>query len=131
MTSFQWATNANALSLTPKFIVPDENKPTFTINPHSDSISIIDMNEDNEALVQRIAKLVKNLGFFQVINHGISMELCNDELDVIKNFFQLSYEEKAHLVSPNHMEDGKIFNFFQNSNTGIKLACCGCRNESR
>ncbi|KMT17008.1 hypothetical protein BVRB_2g042100 isoform B [Beta vulgaris subsp. vulgaris] len=84
------------------------------------------MNEDNEALVQRIAKACEEFGFFQVINHGISMELCNDVLDVITNFFQLPYEEKAHLVSPNHMEDGKIFKYFiKDQETQEKISMWG------
>ncbi|KAK9683696.1 hypothetical protein RND81_10G158800 [Saponaria officinalis] len=113
MASFKWANDPMPLSLTPKFIVPNENKPNLTsVSDLGDSIPTVDMDIDNEALINDISKACEEYGFFQLINHGISNELCHDVLQVITDFFHLPYEAKADLLSTTHMEDGKIFKYY-------------------
>ncbi|KAK9682159.1 hypothetical protein RND81_10G054500 [Saponaria officinalis] len=112
MATFKWANDPNPLSLTPKFIVPNENKPNLTKISHLDSIPIIDMNNNNEALIDEISKACEEYGFFQLINHGIPKELCHNVLQVITEFFHLPYEEKVDMLSTKHMEDGKIFKYY-------------------
>lgn len=123
MTSFQWANDeADPLSITSKFILPDEKRPNLNKISRLDSIPIVDMNMDNEALVQGIAKACEEFGFFQLKNHGISIELCNNVLDVITRLFHLPHEEKAHLVTTSHMEDGKIFKYYiKDDKSGVKI----------
>lgn len=110
--TFQWASEAIPLSLTSKSILPDSTRPNLTCVSHLDSIPIIDMGTDNEAqLIQGITSACQGFGFFQIINHGIPLELCKNVLDVITKLFHLPHEEKTHLVSTKHLEDGKIFKY--------------------
>ncbi|XP_074265404.1 flavanone 3-dioxygenase 2-like [Silene latifolia] len=112
MTTFQWANDPNPLSITPKFIVPDENKPNLTNISHLDSIPIVDMNNDHEVLIHDISRACEEYGFFQLINHGIPKDLCENVLEVITEFFHLPYEDKVDMLSVTHMEDGKLFKYY-------------------
>ncbi|KAJ8420984.1 hypothetical protein Cgig2_001814 [Carnegiea gigantea] len=111
--TFQWANEAIPLSLPSKFILPNPIRPDRTCVSHLYSIPIIDMGTDNEAqLIQGITSACKGFGFFQVINHGIPLELCKNVLDMITKLLHLPYEEKSHLVTTTHLEDGKIFKYY-------------------
>ncbi|KAK9682155.1 hypothetical protein RND81_10G054200 [Saponaria officinalis] len=113
MATFQWADDPNPLSLTPKFMVPNENKPNLAnVSDLADSIPTVDMNSDNETLLRDISKACEEYGFFQLINHGIPDELCRNVLQVITDFFHLPYEAKVDMLSTTHMEDGKIFKYY-------------------
>ncbi|KAL9239916.1 hypothetical protein vseg_014188 [Gypsophila vaccaria] len=114
-TNFQWANDPSPLSLTPKFIVPNENKPNLTKVSHLGSIPIIDMNNNNnEALIQEISKACEEYGFFQLINHGIPRELCHNVLQNITDYFHLPYEAKVDMLSTTFLEDGKIYKYYIN-----------------
>ncbi|KAL2925552.1 putative inactive flavonol synthase 2 [Bienertia sinuspersici] len=104
MSSFRWAND--------EYILPPEKRPNLTTVTSTQSISIpiIDMNNENEmTLVHEIAKACEEFGFFVLINHGISQELCYNVLDVITKFFNLPHEEKSQLLSNRVMDDGKIY----------------------
>ncbi|XP_019103745.2 protein DOWNY MILDEW RESISTANCE 6-like [Beta vulgaris subsp. vulgaris] len=113
MTSFQWADDnvSSSSSITPKFVLPETHRPNLE-DISRETIPVIDMNEDHDILVQKIAEACENFGFFQITNHGVKEELCAKVLDVITTFFELSHEKKSHLVSSDHMEDGKIFKYY-------------------
>ncbi|KAJ8423624.1 hypothetical protein Cgig2_001691 [Carnegiea gigantea] len=122
--TFQWANEAIPLSLPSKFILPNPIRPDRTCVSHLYSIPIIDMGTDNEAqLIQGITSACKGFGFFQVINHGIPLELCKNVLDMITKLFHLPCEEKSGLVTTTHMEEGKIFQYYvKDQNTQEKIS---------
>ncbi|CAI9098823.1 OLC1v1035539C1 [Oldenlandia corymbosa var. corymbosa] len=49
-------------------------------------------------VVEEISKACTECGFFQVVNHGIPLELLKQTLDAYRAFFDLSNEEKHKLV---------------------------------
>ncbi|KAL9239915.1 hypothetical protein vseg_014187 [Gypsophila vaccaria] len=113
--TFQWANDPTPVSITPKYIVPNENKPNLSNIYHLDSIPVIDMNNKNnndEVLIQEISNACEEYGFFQLINHGIPTVLCHSVLNVITDFFHLPYEAKVDMLATTHMQDGKIFKYY-------------------
>lgn len=49
-------------------------------------------------VVEEISKACTECGFFQVVNHGIPVELLKQTLEVYRSFFQCSDEEKLKYV---------------------------------
>ncbi|KAK1260962.1 Feruloyl CoA ortho-hydroxylase 2 [Acorus gramineus] len=49
--------------------------------------------------LRSLAKACEDHGFFQVINHGISMEVLKGMIDVGRRFFELPFEERARYMS--------------------------------
>ena len=93
----------------PAFIQPPEHRPNISIIHEEDQgIPVIDLSPIHhqlendavsdpstiEAVVKEIGRACKEWGFFQVINHGIPLNLINRVEDVSKRFFTQSLEEK-------------------------------------
>lgn len=56
-------------------------------------------DEDGKTrVVEKIAKACSEFGFFQVVNHGIPIDLMKQALEVFRAFFEWSYEEKLKYV---------------------------------
>ncbi|GMH29852.1 hypothetical protein Nepgr_031695 [Nepenthes gracilis] len=111
MSTFRWANGANPLSIDPQFILPEDKRPfLFEVAP-MDSIPVIDMAMNEGILIEKIVKASEEYGFFQIINHGVSEELCRGMLDAIAAFIQLPPEEKA-LFTGNETKDGRVFSYF-------------------
>lgn len=68
----------------------------------SDALPLVDFapfyregDEDGKRkVVEEIRKACSEYGFFQVVNHGIPLELLKQALEVYRAFFDLSDEEK-------------------------------------
>lgn len=107
------------LSLTPNFILPEYKRPQLAqVSPLS-SIPVIDLNDhgDNDgqglsAPVQKISLACEEFGFFQVINHGIPEELCDNVMTAVTEFFELPPEEKAEFFTEDLSKRVKLFNYF-------------------
>ncbi|CAM6106509.1 unnamed protein product [Calypogeia fissa] len=54
-----------------------------------------------EEFKRQIATACKEWGFFQVVNHGVEQTLIEDYMRLVRNFFSLSFEEKAEFVGSN------------------------------
>ena len=95
------------------FIQPPEHRPNISIIHEEDNgIPVIDLSpihqhfENNiasdpsaiEAIVKEIGRACKEYGFFQVINHGVPLNLRNRIWDVSKRFFSMSLEEKKKVA---------------------------------
>ena len=50
---------------------------------------------DHEKVVDEIARAAETLGFFQVVNHGVPLELLESLKDAAHTFFSLPPEKKA------------------------------------
>ncbi|KAK4597919.1 hypothetical protein RGQ29_015439 [Quercus rubra] len=110
---FQFANNT-PLSLSPNFILPEENRPILSEVFSSASIPTIDLNNhDIDDLVSKISQACEKYGFFQIINHGVPKELCQRVLAVVTEFFQLPPEERAQFLTTDHSKLVKVFNYFQ------------------
>ncbi|KAJ0020747.1 hypothetical protein Pint_31371 [Pistacia integerrima] len=77
------------------------------------SVPVIDLQKlasvDYE--LERLHLACKEWGFFQVINHGVSISLLEKFKLEIENFFKLPYEEKKQLwpEPDNHEGFGQLF----------------------
>ncbi|KAI9072162.1 hypothetical protein K1719_045876 [Acacia pycnantha] len=69
-----------------------------TALPLIDLLSLKDPSLRSQT-VQRIHTACKKVGFFQVINHGISEFVIEDAIDTAMKFFELPEEEKMCLAS--------------------------------
>ncbi|XP_065630134.1 protein DMR6-LIKE OXYGENASE 1-like isoform X1 [Quercus suber] len=112
-TPFQFANNT-PLSLSPNFILPEENRPILSEVFSSASIPTVDLNNhDIDDLASKISQACEKYGFFQIINHGVPKELCQRVLAVVTEFFQLPPEERAQFLTTDHSKLVKVFNYYQ------------------
>ncbi|KAK1283124.1 2'-deoxymugineic-acid 2'-dioxygenase [Acorus calamus] len=88
------------------YIYPPEKQPGKSIIPTGESIPVIDLGGrrgdhggQQFTLVEQIMKATQEFGFFQVINHGISVELLRDTLAVASEFFEMSIEDRIQYYS--------------------------------
>ncbi|XP_057472323.1 protein DOWNY MILDEW RESISTANCE 6-like [Actinidia eriantha] len=87
-------------SLPESYVRPESERPNLSQVKDCENVPIIDLGcEDLTRIVQQIADACRLYGFFQVINHGISMETVDRMLQVAKEFFLLPVEEKMKLYS--------------------------------
>ncbi|XP_074317846.1 flavanone 3-dioxygenase 2-like [Silene latifolia] len=86
-------------SNTPKTIIPDsyvqppEKRPGPT---RKCNVPIVDLSDEKGSL-KDIVNASKDLGLFQVVNHGVPLELMNMAIKVFEEVFKLPQEEKAKI----------------------------------
>ncbi|XP_022931615.1 flavonol synthase/flavanone 3-hydroxylase-like [Cucurbita moschata] len=87
-----------ALAFDASFIQPIQHRPKLEPVDPIDEVPTIDLSISDsrsvEQLVSDIASACENWGFFQVINHGVPMELVARMEEVTKLFFDQGVEEK-------------------------------------
>jgi isopenicillin N synthase-like dioxygenase len=110
------------LQIDPNFVLPPEHRPTRKYNDYTaagEQVPVIDLSSlrrsnknpgeeeeegeegsrrsslIHEKLVEQVGKACEEWGFFQVINHGISLSLLDEVETNALNFFALPLEEKS------------------------------------
>ncbi|GAB2251866.1 hypothetical protein Droror1_Dr00004713 [Drosera rotundifolia] len=81
----------------PKQYIQPESERTASINKvvPGESIPVIDLSKWEDPKVARsICEAVEKWGFFQVINHGVPIEVLDSVKEATFRFFGLSHEEK-------------------------------------
>ncbi|KAJ7965234.1 Oxoglutarate/iron-dependent dioxygenase [Quillaja saponaria] len=87
-------------NLPESYVRPESDRPRLSEVSACENVPVIDLGfEDRTKIVQQIADACKSYGFFQVINHGVSMEAVEKMLEVAHEFFKLPVEEKMKLYS--------------------------------
>ncbi|KAL6127485.1 hypothetical protein ACLB2K_070850 [Fragaria x ananassa] len=87
-------------NLPESYIRPESERPRLSEVSVCENIPVIDLNsQDRAQTVLQIGEACKYYGFFQVINHGVSMEAVEKMLRIANEFFKLSVEEKMKLYS--------------------------------
>ncbi|XAR65121.1 Flavanone 3-dioxygenase [Bertholletia excelsa] len=109
--TFKLANGLTPLSLSSKFILPEDKRPLLSQVPSLSSIPIIDMAENEMVLVKKVSKACEEFGFFQVVNHGVPEELCRRMMAAIEEFFQLPPEERARLFSDDKTRPVRVSNY--------------------
>ena len=81
------------------YIQPLEERLDTTKLEPENSIPIIDVsNWDDPKVANSICDAASNWGFFQIINHGVPLEVLHNLQNAAHSFFQLPSEErKKHL----------------------------------
>ncbi|XP_027362714.1 protein SRG1-like [Abrus precatorius] len=93
-----------------RFFRPEIDPSIFSNSQFSPQLPVIDLNQLlSEGLkgpeLQKLDIACKEWGFFQLINHGVSIELVEDVKRGAKELFNLSMEEKKKLwQKPGDME---------------------------
>ncbi|XP_062110903.1 protein DMR6-LIKE OXYGENASE 1-like [Humulus lupulus] len=105
MESFQRARDNIPMSLSQKFIVPEEHRPNLSQISTQASIPIIDLSFDlndhdppSPLLVQEILQASEEYGFFQIINHGVPQDLCKKTMTAVADFYSLPSQERSQFT---------------------------------
>ncbi|KAK4850856.1 hypothetical protein QYF36_010368 [Acer negundo] len=81
------------------FIHPPETlsdiKQNSTTRPDAQLIPTIDLSDLRPSIVEKIARASRDLGFFQIVNHGIEPEILERLIGAIKGFHEQPPEIKA------------------------------------
>ncbi|KAK7277536.1 hypothetical protein RJT34_22551 [Clitoria ternatea] len=103
----------NDVSIPENYVFPPESRPGNLKIPFISNIPVIDLSEaqnDNRTnTIRKIIKAAEEFGFFQVINHGISMNEMNEARSVFKELFEMSLEEKQKLCTSDPSKTCKMF----------------------
>ncbi|CAL9159581.1 unnamed protein product [Musa hybrid cultivar] len=87
-------------SLPENYIRPEDQRPVLAEVVSDAHIPAIDMGApDRSHVVSQIGHACRSYGFFQVVNHGVPVELMLRLLVVAREFFHLPPTEKAKLYS--------------------------------
>ncbi|KAL7003759.1 Protein DOWNY MILDEW RESISTANCE 6 [Sarracenia purpurea var. burkii] len=87
-------------SLPESYVRPESERPKLSEVEDCEDVPIIDLGcGDRILIIQQIGEACRTYGFFQVINHGVPVELVEKMLEVAEEFFALPVEEKMKLYS--------------------------------
>ncbi|PWA52836.1 oxoglutarate/iron-dependent dioxygenase [Artemisia annua] len=91
-TGVQGLVNAGIQEIPRIFIHPPQTIPKATV---SLDIPVIDLAcTDHASTVDKILKASENLGFFQVVNHGIPISIMNEMLQGVRRFHEQDVDVK-------------------------------------
>ncbi|XP_020115125.1 protein DMR6-LIKE OXYGENASE 1 isoform X1 [Ananas comosus] len=106
-----------------KYILPASERPR--VNGRRDTaaqnlslkLPVIDLSllhsKDHASVIQSLEKACEEYGFFQIVNHGIPIEVIRDMVGVVRRFFELPFEERSKYMSSdirNPVRYGTSFN---------------------
>ncbi|KAJ4726765.1 Naringenin,2-oxoglutarate 3-dioxygenase-like [Melia azedarach] len=87
-------------NLPESYVRPESERPRLSEVSECENVPVIDLAcSDRSLTVQQIGDACKSYGFFQVINHGVCLEVVEKMLGVARDFFSLPVEEKLKLYS--------------------------------
>ncbi|MCE3052506.1 hypothetical protein HAX54_052793 [Datura stramonium] len=94
-----------------KFIQPHEERLDFTQIVSSESIPIIDdfSTSDDPKGCRIDCDAAEKWGFFQIINHGIPVEVLEDVIEAGHKFFELPVEERRKVYDSDDDENTKLW----------------------
>lgn len=112
----------SGLTSIPRFFIhPTETqsdiKPITRLGPELelDIIPTVDLSgvtfDRRSTIVEQISRASRELGFFQIVNHGVPMEILERAIGGIKGFHEQPTEEKARWY---RRETGNAVMFFSN-----------------
>ncbi|XP_038707842.1 protein DMR6-LIKE OXYGENASE 2-like [Tripterygium wilfordii] len=82
----------------PTFIQDPEFRPKLELINEAEGIPVINLSDDTNQLVLEIGDAAKIWGFFQVINHGVPLDLRQRMEKLSKEFFHQSLGEKRKVA---------------------------------
>ena len=85
-----------------QYIQPPEERLDQNQIVDEESIPIIDVsNWDDPEVVSSICEAAAKWGFFQIVNHGIPLEVLENVMEAGHKFFELPSEEKRKYLKEN------------------------------
>ncbi|KAL1805877.1 hypothetical protein ACET3Z_028945 [Daucus carota] len=89
-------------ALPDQYIQPPEERIDVTKVLDKESIPVIDIsNLDDPVVADRIAEAAEKWGFFQIVNHGVPVEVLENVKVAARRFFELPVEEKIKYTQEN------------------------------
>ncbi|EEF51624.1 flavanone 3-dioxygenase 3 [Ricinus communis] len=85
------------------YVIPPSNRPSLA--PETADVPVIDLAGLRQDAVRRaqvikqIGDACRDIGFFQIVNHGICQSVLDGALSAASDFFSLPREEKLKLMS--------------------------------
>ncbi|XP_006649297.2 flavanone 3-dioxygenase 2-like isoform X1 [Oryza brachyantha] len=96
----QLISTADHDTLPGSYVRPEAQRPRLAEVVADASIPVVDLADPDRAhLVSQVGAACRSHGFFQVLNHGVPVELILSVLAVAHEFFRLPAEEMAKLYS--------------------------------
>jgi isopenicillin N synthase-like dioxygenase len=105
------------------YVLPEANRPnanSTVSTPLQYDLPVIDISglegPDRFEVVSAIGRACQEIGFFQVINHGVEESLISELMRVAREFFELPMEERNKFVSEDMMKAvryGTSFNYLR------------------
>ncbi|KAK1552403.1 hypothetical protein Q3G72_016175 [Acer saccharum] len=112
----------SGITTIPRFFIHSPDKlsdlsPNSTTRPGSDVIPTIDLSGVNDSdlrstIVEKVTCASRELGFFQITNHGIEEELLESVIGAIKGFHEQPADIKKRVYSRDDMK--RSVSFFSN-----------------
>ncbi|XP_050204059.1 flavanone 3-dioxygenase 3-like [Mercurialis annua] len=104
-TSAMNLTKSGTLHVPERFVLPPSYRPNLGHSP-SIILPIVDLSSLHDPslrshVINQTRNACKEIGIFQVINHGIPLSVMEDALQAATDFFNLPLEEKMLLLSTN------------------------------
>ncbi|KAM5554691.1 flavanone 3-dioxygenase 3-like [Rosa sericea] len=89
-----------------RYVLPPSQRPSPYPNLSTIALPILDLSSLKSSslrphVINNIQTACREIGFFQVINHGIPLSMMKDALSAANEFFNLPVEEKMLLGSDN------------------------------
>ncbi|XP_062080503.1 hyoscyamine 6-dioxygenase-like [Humulus lupulus] len=114
-----WSNDIAGKTLPESYIFPPETRPGHLSFPISNSIPVIDLqnNHDQSSTIHNIIKAGQEYGIFQVINHGVSEELMDETMKVMKELHELPPMEKARECSKDPLKRCRLYTSSENFST--------------
>ncbi|PHT71030.1 hypothetical protein T459_26134 [Capsicum annuum] len=124
-------------TIPPQYIQDNVEKTSYSSSMLLPQIPVIDMEQllhghDHDSELQRLHFACKEWGFFQVVNHGVSISLMEKVKSEIQAFFDLPLEEKKFEQQEGRIEGfahDLVFSEEQNTQPRIKNLAISILNQ--
>lgn len=115
---------AQEKTLNSKFVRDEDERPKIAYNKFSDEIPVIslagiddDSVDKRSQICRKIVEACEDWGIFQVVDHGIDIDLISEMTRLARQFFALPAEEKLRF----DMTGGKKGGFIVSSHLQVHL----------
>jgi len=110
------------------FILPPELRPSPRASSGSASLPVIDLGRGRDEVRRAIVDACRDIGFFQVVNHGVSEPAMRDMEAVCEEFFKLPAADKMAYYSEDTCMPNRVFSGDMYGDKGywrdcLRLAC--------
>ncbi|XP_066395803.1 2'-deoxymugineic-acid 2'-dioxygenase-like [Miscanthus floridulus] len=94
-------------TLPDSFVFPAEQRPP--VSSAAVTLSVIDLSAPHDEVRRAVLEAGKELGFFQVVNHGVPEQAVRDMETCCEEFFRLPAEDKAAFYSEDTDRPNRLF----------------------